>query len=135
MRTTCNSPHNTTMKVGYQWLRSVHLEIIQKRLRGPCVTVTQKWVDELLLRAPLQTMKIPLHKTCVTFTQKKVVKSYLESKTKLYNSLDNIIMRSGHQQLLKKSKMEFPFGNKQEIIGISCNIYTRRVEQFHWTKE
>ena len=33
----------------------------RKTLRRPCVTVTQRRVEDLLLRVHLQTMKLPLH--------------------------------------------------------------------------
>lgn len=44
-------------------------------------------MEELLLRLHLQTMKIPLHETlhetCVTLTQKEMVKFCLESESKM----------------------------------------------------
>ena len=39
----------------------------------PCVTVKQNRAEQFLLRIHLETLEIPLHKTFLTFTQKKVV--------------------------------------------------------------
>ena len=62
-------------------------------------------------------MEIPLQETYVTLTQKKVKKTERESK--LCNSLNKIIMRTGHQWLKKtqkNSKMECTLANNQVIL-------------------
>ena len=38
-----------------------------------CVIVTQRRVGHFPLRARLKSLEIPLHKTCVTFIEDKVV--------------------------------------------------------------
>ena len=61
-----------------------------------CVVVVQRRVEQFLVRVNLEPMEIPLHKTCVTFTQKNAVLFHRESEPKMCNSLNNIIMRIGH---------------------------------------
>ena len=39
----------------------------------PCVGFTQRRLKQFQLRVHLEEMEIPLHKTCVTFTQEKVL--------------------------------------------------------------
>ena len=38
-----------------------------------CVIVTQRRVEHFPLRVHLKSLEIPLHKTCVTFIENKVV--------------------------------------------------------------
>lgn len=61
---------------------------------NPCVTVTQTEWNKLEV---LEVMQIRLHKTCVRYTQNKLALFHLKSELKMCNSLNNIIMRTGHQ--------------------------------------
>ena len=57
--------------------------------------LTQKRVEQFLLRVHLEPKEIPLHKTCVRFTEKSGV------IPKICNSLNNRIMKTGHQWVEK----------------------------------
>ena len=54
-------------------------------------------VEKLLMRVHLLAMETPLHETCVKFKQKKVVGIQLGIKSKMCNSLNNIIMKKDHR--------------------------------------
>ena len=72
---------------------------------------------------------------CVTFTLKKVVKFHLESEeseSKMFNSLNNIITRTGQK---KREKRSVHLETSKKYYWALCNIYTRRVEQLHWKNE
>ena len=45
----------------------------QMKRQKLCVRATQRRIEELLMKVHLETMEKPLYKTCVTFTQSKVV--------------------------------------------------------------
>ena len=61
-----------------------------------CGEVVQRRIEQFLVRFNLEPMEIPLHKTCVTYTQKNVVLFHLENEPKMCDSLNNIIMRISH---------------------------------------
>ena len=88
------------------------------------------------MKVHLETMEKPLHKTCVTFTQNKVVEFHLGDGPKMCNSLNNIIMRTGHQWLERKQQSRMYTWKQWSLVtGTLRNGYTRRTEQFHWKNE
>ena len=78
-------------------LGTVHLETIEKRYRDFVWQSNKGDSGRVAIEGSLiVNLKIPLHETCATFTQEKVVKYHLESESKMCNSPNNRITRTGH---------------------------------------
>ena len=83
-------------------------------------------------------MKIPLHEDTFTWNvcniyTKESGKISFKNKSKMCNSLNNVIMKTGHQWFKRKQQSRMcTWEQSRNIMGTLCNSYARRVEQFHW---
>ena len=100
----------------------------------PCATAAQKRDERFLLRVYLEAIEISLHKTCLTFTQRKVesdiislrkwVKLMYHSKQYIYENRlclwEPVINDSKG-----KNKVECTLGNNIEMLQEPCETVTQ----------